>query len=173
MNCPNCKSALPANAVLCVSCGLDLRTGQVLATETSLDYLAVDSPRHGTVKYTVKKGPDGKKVVEKTGQGLAKSETFDLREFPSVWFVQKIIDLQFLTIAIVILGFCAGIVPGLIILYWLHNNKGCKYRVELRNANNRRKVLFDGGENSKRDALALARMIHRAAGIGYHEDLGM
>jgi hypothetical protein len=29
--CPNCKSALPAGAVLCVNCGYNLKTGQTLS----------------------------------------------------------------------------------------------------------------------------------------------
>jgi hypothetical protein len=30
--CPNCKAALPANAVICVACGLHLKEGKMLKT---------------------------------------------------------------------------------------------------------------------------------------------
>ena len=40
MNCPECEASLPDDAVLCVSCGLNLKTGRRLKTTKKRKRLA-------------------------------------------------------------------------------------------------------------------------------------
>jgi len=72
-----------------------------------------------------------------------------------------------------IMLFCSGFIPGLIFWYAYFNSKDVTYRVELRGAGRRNRVVFRGHEGAKGTVESVAKMISQAANLPYEAELGM
>lgn len=162
-SCPNCGSVVGVNAVLCVSCGTDLKTQQRIATESTLGSLNAEGTNVSVERVS------GAGMQLRVG-----GRSYNLQGYSSVWFVQKADDQSPYIVAILILLLCAGVVPGILFWYLFFNVDKAKvtYRVELRGKGNRKQTVFRGPERSKRSAESIAKMISKAANLPYETQLG-
>jgi hypothetical protein len=126
----------------------------------------------GTARYSVIQSPDGGRTI-RVGGDDGETKTINLEDYETVWYVQQPREFKPLAIVLVVMGCLAGVIPGLVILYWLYKNRDYRYLIQLRGKPYRKTAIFEAGEENKRDASGLGRMIHEASGLGYYEEIGV
>jgi hypothetical protein len=127
----------------------------------------------------IEKTPKGRaQVIKSRGLGPFRNVCrYDTHEFDAAWFIQTATKggTHGILLAFMLLFLCFGLVPGLI--WWamlLRGNEArVSYRVELRKEGCSPVTLFRGGEDSKHDANAIARLIKNATELPLEQDLGL
>jgi ribosomal protein L40E len=183
--CRNCAATLPTNAVLCVACGLDLRSGEVRRTSHEAELGYADVPTFGSKmkRVSVKRLASGELSIETSMKSFGRTvtSTIDLRGCTTVRFMPSHFKPSRWIFAImvpsVICSLFAYVLPGLIVgfAWWgvLQKMKTVLHYCVVVCGNGREKMVCRCDETNLVAAERAAEMIHKTTGFRLQKEFGL